>query len=222
VAHVGVERLGPGHGKHDGAERHESLPAGVLEQAQGVARIERREHGRVLHDLREAEQPEGREPSQHHRAEQRPDACRAAALDEEEAEQHAGRDRDNVGLERRRGGFEALDRGEHRGRRRDQSVAREQRQAGDREGGDQPAEGRRSGHGTRGEGSEREHPALAAIVGAQDEGDVLNGDDQDQRPEDERKHAQHRGLAQVQPSGMAESLAHRVEGTGADVAEDHA
>ena len=222
MAHVGVERLGPGHGEHDGAERHESLPAGVPEQAERVARIERGEHGRVLHDLGEAEQPEGREPDQHHRAEQRPDAGRAAALDEEEAEQHEGRDRDDVGLERGRGGFEAFDRGEDRDRRRDQAVAIEQRQAGDREGGDEPAERRRPGHGARGEGSQREHPALAAIVGAQDEDDVLHGDDQDQRPEDERKHAQHGGLAQVQSPGVAEGLAHGVERAGADVAVDHA
>ena len=40
MAHVGVERLGPGHGQHDGAQRHESLPAGMAEQSQGVARIE--------------------------------------------------------------------------------------------------------------------------------------------------------------------------------------
>jgi hypothetical protein len=180
VAHVGVERLGSGHGEHDGAEGHESLPAGVPKQAQGVARIDCGEHGRVLHDLGKAEESEGRKPGQHYRAEQRPDAGCAAALEEEEAEQHEGGSRDNVGLERGRGGLETLNCGEDRDRRRDQAVAIEQRQAGDCQGGDQPAERRRPRHGARGEGSEREHPALAAVIGAQDEGDVLHGDHQDQ------------------------------------------
>jgi hypothetical protein len=185
VAHVGVERLGPGHGKHDRAERHESRPAGVPEQAQSVARVECGEHGRVLHDLNEAEQAESREPGQHHRAEQCPDAGRAAALDQEQAKQHERRDRDDVGRERGRGGLEALDRGENRDRRGDQAVAVEQRQAGDRENGDEPAKNRRPRHSARGESSQREHPALPAIVGAQDQDNVLHGDDQDQRPEDQ-------------------------------------
>jgi hypothetical protein len=141
---------------------------------------------RVLHDLGEAEQSEGREPGQHYRAEQRPDAGRAAALEEEEAEQDEGRGRDDVGLERGRGGLQALDRGEDRDRRRDQTITIEQCQARDREGGDQPAERRRPRHGARSQRSKREHSALATIVGAQDEDDVLHGDDQDQRPEDER------------------------------------
>ena len=72
------------------------------------------------------------------------------------------------------------------------------------------------------QGAEREHPALAAVVGAQDQDDVLERDDQDQRPEHEREHAQHGGLAQVQPAGVAERLAQGVERAGADVAVDDA
>ena len=51
MAHVGVERLRPGDAEHDGTQRHEGLPAGVPEQAQGVGRVERGEHARALDDL---------------------------------------------------------------------------------------------------------------------------------------------------------------------------
>ena len=140
MAHVGVERLRPGDREHDRTQGHERLPAGQPEQAQRVARVEGGEHGGVLHDLGEAEQPEGREPDQHHGPEEPAHAGRAAALQEKQAEQHDGGDRDDVGLERGCRGLQTLHRRQHRDRGRDQAVAVEQGQAGDRQGGDEPAE----------------------------------------------------------------------------------
>ena len=139
------------------------------------------------------------------------------------AEEHEDGERHDVGLEPGGGGLQALDGGEHRDRRGDQAVAVEQGQPAQREDEDQPLQAvapvaDRPG----GEGAQRQHAALAAVVGAQDEHDVLDADDQDQRPEDEREHAEHGGLAQVQPAGVAERLAHRVERAGADVAVGHA
>ena len=222
VAHVGVERLGAGDRQHDRPQRHEGLPAGVPEQPERVGRVQRREHARVLDDLRQAEDAEGGEPDQHHRAEEGAHGRRPAALDHEQAEEHERRERHDVGLERRGRGLQALDRGEDRDGGGDQAVAVEQRQPGDGQGGDQGAERGRARHRPGGEGAQRQHPALAPVVGAQDEDDVLERDDQDQRPEHEREHAQHGGLAQVQPAGVAERLAQRVERAGADVAVDDA
>ena len=49
---------------------------------------------------------------------------------------------------------------------------------------------------------QRQDAALAAVVGAQDERDVLEGDHEVQRPEHERQHAEHvlaRGREPVVP-----------------------
>ena len=194
---------------------------GDLEQTDRIAWVESGEHARVLDDLSKAQEAQGCEPDQHHRAEELADAGGAAALDQEEGEQHEGGDRYHVGVEGWGCGLQTLDRREDRDRGRDQAVAVEEGKAGDRQRVDETAECRGVWQGARGEGAERQHPTLAAIVGAQDEDDVLERDDEDQRPEDEREDAQHGGLAQVQATGMAEGLAHRVERAGADVAVDH-
>src|SRR6185437_7843551 len=64
--------------------------------------------------------------------------------------------------------------------------------------------------------------ALALVVGAHDEDHVLQRDHQDQRPEDQRQHAQHAGRRNTQTVFRAEDFAHRVQRAGADVAEHHA
>ncbi len=80
MAHVGIERLGAGDRQHDRTQRHEGLPAGDIEQAQGPARVHGREHRRVQDDLHGAQDGQGGEPDQHDRAEQGADAGGAAAL----------------------------------------------------------------------------------------------------------------------------------------------
>ena len=69
---------------------------------------------------------------------------------------------------------------------------------------------------------EREDPALAAVVGAHDEREVLERDDEGQRPEHEREHAEDvlvRGRHAVRPG---EALLQRVERARPDVAVDDA
>ena len=97
VAHVGVERLGPGHRQHDGTQGHERPPAEVPEQGHAVGRVQRAQHVRGLRQLGEAEDREDAEPEQHHRPEPAADAGRAAALDQEQRHQHADRERQHVG-----------------------------------------------------------------------------------------------------------------------------
>ena len=77
---------------------------------------------------------ERREPDQHDRPEDRADAGRPAALEEEQDDQDDDRDRDDVRLEERRRDFEPFDGAEHRDRRRDHAVAVEQRRAEDADG----------------------------------------------------------------------------------------
>ena len=67
-------------------------------------------------------------------------------------------------------------------------------------------------------------PPSPVIVGAQQDQHVFERDDDDQRPEDEREHAEH-GLARrrVPPAdGRGDRFAQRIERARADVAVDDA
>ena len=70
------------------------------------------------------------------------------------------------------------------------------------------------------ERKQRKLSALAAIVGPQDEGDVLDADDDDQRPDDEREDAVDVRRVGNEPVLQLEAFAKRVERTGSDVAID--
>ena len=70
---------------------------------------------------------------------------------------------------------------------------------------------------------QREDAALAVVVGPHDEDQVLDRDDDDQRPEDQRQHAEDVGRASTAMRVRAvEALAQRVQRAGADVAVDDA
>ena len=64
-----------------------------------------------------------------------------------------------------------------------------------------------------GEGAERQHAALAAVVGAEDEDDVLDGDDEDQRPEDQREDPEHRIRRQTAVARRVGRFLERIERT---------
>ena len=74
------------------------------------------------------------------------------------------------------------------------------------------------------ENDEREDAAFTAVVGAHQQEDVFERDDEDQRPDEERGDADHIVAQAVGASAgdMVERFAHRIERAGADVAEDDA
>ena len=74
------------------------------------------------------------------------------------------------------------------------------------------------------EGQKRQDPPFPAMVGPHHEDDILHCDDQDQRPEHEREDAEQIGAVDrlAVGGGDMEALFERVEGAGADVAEDDA
>jgi hypothetical protein len=87
------------------------------------------QHRRVAQDVHHAERRERDEPDTGDRPEADADARRAMALDPEQCDQDAQRDRHDVVREQRRRDFQAFDRRQHRDGRRDQAVAVEQRGA---------------------------------------------------------------------------------------------
>ena len=74
----------------------------------------------------------------------------------------------------------------------------------------------------RQERGQREDPAFALVVGAHDDGDVLDGDDDQQRIDDQRQHAEDVRFGGRHGVRAEEALAHRVEWAGPDVAVDDA
>ena len=69
---------------------------------------------------------------------------------------------------------------------------------------------------------QREDASLALIVGLDDDEVILDGDDDDKRPEDERQDAEHVARGDGDRVLSVEGFAQRVQGTGADVAIHHA
>ena len=145
------------------------MHAVVDEEADGVHRVEREQHGRLPEDAADAQDRERREPEDHDRAEDRADAGGAAALEDEEQHEDDDRDRDDVRLEERRGHFEPFDRAQHGDGRRDHAVAVEQRRAEDADARSaSPAPAARASWSMPDEPHQRQDAALAAVVEADD------------------------------------------------------
>ncbi len=228
VAHVGVERLAAGDHQDHRAQDQEAVQPVLPQEAQPVQGAHRAQHRDVVAALRQdAGEPGGgehQEPEQHRRAEDRGDARRAVALHGEQGDQDPRRDRQDVGVEGAGRHTQTLHGREHRDRGRDDPVAVEQRRAEQAE--QQEGEAR---HGARAvrfarldQREQGEDPALAVVVRAHDEREVLDGDHQQERPDDQRQDAQDVGVRDLERVLAEEALAQRVERRGADVAVDHA
>ena len=228
VSHVGVERLSARHDEKHRAEHRKAGEAVALEEPQCVPRVDGGQHLRRPADPHDAERGDRREPDDDDRTKQPADAVRAELLDRKQDDQNRDRDRHHIGTEDRRGHLEPLDGAEDGNRRRDHAVAVEQRRSEDAQRDQQrPSHrqaARRAGLGPApwNERRQGENPAFALVVRAHDDDDVLERDDEQQRVDDERQHAEHvlgRGADAVRAE---ETLAHGVQRTRADVAVDDA
>ncbi|MCY1377042.1 hypothetical protein D9M69_645850 [compost metagenome] len=124
-------------------------------------------------------------------------------------------------LEVRRHHLQAFDRRQHRDGRRDHAVAVEERSAEDADDQQQLAQPRLVGHGLGGQREHRDQAALAFVVGAQHEHDVLDGDDDREGPEEHRQDAVD-VLHGERHMAVTEDFLDRIENAGADVAIDDA
>jgi hypothetical protein len=222
VPHVGIQGFAPGHGQEHSPQRQETDHLVIDEKAHRVVRRQRRQHLRIGRDVVDANGGQRNEPHAQDRAEELPDARGAMVLHEEQADQNAQGDRQHERLEARRGDLQALDGGQHRDGRRDDTVTIEQgRPEHAKDDDDGPLawpllgafqHARQEGH----------HTTFAMVVGAQHDDDVLEGNDDQQRPDDQRQNAQDVRLDHRQ------RVVHRIEGflerikrAGADVAKNH-
>ena len=183
--------------------------------------IEGGEHAGVLGDVRKPADGKGDEPDERDRSEEGGDPRRAARLHREQGEQNQKGKRDDVSSKGGRGDGKSFHRRQHRDRRRDQGVAVEQCGADNAEQDDSQALAAERAIGERHQG---ERAAFAVIVGAEQDQHVFHGDDEDQRPDDERQNAEDhrlgRGLATARR--RQHGFAQGIERARADVAVDDA
>ncbi|MBS1246794.1 MAG: hypothetical protein H6R47_993 [Proteobacteria bacterium] len=138
-------------------------------------------------------------------------------LEQKQPDQHDERNRNHVWLERRGCDLQTLDCRQYRDRRGDHAVAVEQRRTENSESHQQPACPRLAGGGALHQCHERHDAALALVVSAHDEHHVLHRHHDDERPEDQRQHAEHVGRRHLHGVRAMECLFHGVQGAGADV-----
>ena len=220
MAEIGVERFAAGDHEEHGAERDQPDLAMVVEKRDAVERVDGEQDMRVVEDMQAAGNRNRDEPDHHDRPEQRRNLCGAAALRRKQPDQDDDRQRrHHLGKSGARK-LESFHRREHRNRRRDHRIAEKHRGADDTDDEDKrraPAERPRR------QRRERERTALPVIVGAQQDEHVFHRHHDDQRPDDERQHAENDGAVdEVVGACGYRGFAKGVERAGADVAIDDA
>jgi hypothetical protein len=221
VAQVGIERLGAGHAEHHRPEGDERNRRMAEQEQQRVVRRERLQDRDVVANVGQAEHCKDDEPHRHHRAEQPADALGTVTLEEKESGENDERDRHDPGVQSRGRDLQALDRGEHRDRRRDDAVAEEDRGPENADEEQTATQLRAVPDRLRSERKHGDQTTLAVVVGAQDEGDVLDRDDDREGPEHQRENAVDVVLGEGHMA-VREHLLQGVERAGADVAIDDA
>jgi hypothetical protein len=136
--------------------------------------------------------------------------------------QHDDGQRHHVVRQRRRGHFQALDRAQHRDRRRDHAVAVEHGGAEDADDHQRITPARVARDRVQRERHQGHDAALAAVVGAQHQGHVFQRHDHRQAPEDQGHDAEQVGRSQRQAVGGVEDGLECVQRARADVAVDDA
>ncbi|MET4792977.1 hypothetical protein ABIF64_005155 [Bradyrhizobium japonicum] len=219
MAEIGVERLAARHCKEHGAERHQADRAVRQQELQCVIGIDCRQHRRIVGDVHGADQRKNGEPDHHHRPEGRGHQRRPLALDCEQQHQDDDGERYDIVLEGGGHELQTLDRRQHRDGRRDHGIADEHGGADHAEREQEPASPPERALAER---HQRERATLPVIVGAQQQQDVFGGDDDKERPKNQRKHAEHHDPRDRLAMGRGlDRLVERVQRRGADIAEDN-
>ena len=212
VSHVGVQRLGTSDDEDHSAEDQGAGPTMRLEKLHRVPRVNSGENPGFEGDLARAERSDREEPDGHERTERSADARGSEALYRKDADQnHRGHHPDHL-ADSGRDDLEAVHRAEDRDGRSDHAVAVQQRRA-EQSDEDENLSAFLVGRAPlllQHEGEERHHTAFPAVVRPHDECDVLDGDDNDQRPDDHRENAVDVRRVRSEAVLFAERLLHRV------------
>ena len=170
MTHVGIHRFAACHREKGCAQDGETdVEIPVDQKIESVKRAHGNEHPGRLHYTVDAEQCEHHEPGEHHRPEYIADEASAFPLHDEKPDQDDEGERHHGGRQRRRIDLQAFKGAEHGDGRRDGAVAIEQRRADKAD--DQKLRTPRSRLGVAGvkQRQQRNDPAFAAVVGAQNQ-----------------------------------------------------
>jgi hypothetical protein len=192
------------------------------DEAEPFQRIERVQHDRRGHDVRDARHADHDEPEHHHRPEHGADAARAMFLRDEQDDERGKRHRNHIGLERGLDDFEPFHGAQHGNGRRDHAIAKEQRRAHHTHHEEPSTQTRARRDRRRREREQRHDAAFAVIIRPQDQDDVLQRNDDHQRPEDQRNDADDIESIERETVGGIEHGGERIERARADVTIDHA
>jgi len=219
MTHIRVERLAAGDGQRDGAQHDKADCRMGYEKVEGVNGTDRREDTGKRADLDQSEDTQHGKPQRHNGTEIFADAFRTALLHHEERDQHELSQRQDEGFERRDRYLEPLHGAQHGNRRRDHTVAVKERGSRQTEHGQDPGQVL-AGSSPERQGEEREYSPFTLVVGAHDQQDVFDGDDQHEGPNQARQNAENIFLCERQPMLGVEALAKRVDRACSNVAED--
>ena len=150
------------------------------------------------------------------------DAGSPAALEEEQRDEDHGRDRHDVRPEDRCRDGKSFDGAQHRDSGRDDAVPVQERRTEDPQQDQHRVLALARRRDRRRECRERKDAPLPVIVGPQHEDEVLERDDDDQCPEDQRQDAEDVVVRRGDRVRALEALADRVERARADVAVNDA
>jgi hypothetical protein len=218
VAHIRVQCFRARDAQHDGAQDQERVHRLAHEELHRVPGVERAEHGGKAHDLQHAQYGQRGEPEQHDRAKHATDAGGPAPLPHEQQQQHAQGQRNHRRAECIRGHAQALDRGQHAHRRRDHSVAVQERGTEQRQRHEGAQLTRRLALLVLWQlRQERQDAALPFVVRACDDRQVLDADDERDAPKDQRQQAQDIGVRRGHGVRPVHALLQRVQRARADV-----
>ncbi len=225
MAHIGGQCFGAGYRQEHSAQHEQPDNAVSQQEADPVAGDQHAEDGRFVGDMINAEACQRQKPQHANGAEQLRNARGAARLDQEQPDQNGDRERDNGVFAEQcfgaRNRLQALDRRQHRKRRRDDCITVEERSA-------RPAERERNGRACASslrfaqrasrERGQRQHAAFALIVGTGQEQHIFQTDNDNQRPDREAEHAQDRACVDLVARGV-ERFTKRIKRAGANIAE---
>ena len=182
-------------------------------------RVHRGQHFRSSDERGHAEDGEATEPREGDGPEQRTEGTRAPALQREDPDENGNGQRDHVRFEDRRGDGEALDGAEHGDGGGDHPVSVEER------GAEEPEEKEAVGAPAlccrrHRQCHEREDASLTPVVRAQDEHQILDRDDENERPGGEGEDAEHVRRGRLDRVMAAEAFPERVQRARPDVPVD--
>ncbi len=221
VPHVGVQGLRPRHHQEHRAENQEAAEPVVQEKHDAVPGEHSGENAWVEHYLDGPEDGENGEPHHDDGPEEASHFRSAPVLDQEYARNDRDGEGNHVGREHRGDDLDTFDGAEHRDGRGDHAVPVQQ--AGAKQAKRHKAEPAPPLAGIRGgeKGGQRQNAALPMVIRPEHEGQILDRDDHDERPEHQGQDAQHVGSGHGHAELTVEAFSESIERTCADISVDH-